>query len=137
MAKKTAAKGSETKPKSNRGGARPGSGRKPTAVKEIRDALVAGLIAPTPPPGAIPGAIPVPPPANGKSVAERAMDLLTTVIDGEYPIDVKLRAAKEVLDRVIGKPRQAVEIKGELDTGPQVIVYMPDNGRDGGDATDA
>lgn len=54
-----------------------------------------------------------------------------TMKDEGMPLETRLDAAREVLNRLAGKPMQAVEITGE-DGGPveQVIFYIPDNGRD-------
>ena len=140
MAKKTPAKESESKPKSKRGGFRPGAGAKPKAVKEFRDGLIVDLITAPPPPGsnapaAGPGPIGpgmTPAPVVGGSAAERAIRTIEQLMDDtEAPRPVRLAAAREILDRVIGKPRQAVEVSGkDGESAPQVIVYIPDNGRD-------
>ena len=135
MAKKTPAKESESKPKSKRGGYRPNAGAKPKAVKEFRDGLITGLIQ-TPPANSNPVIPPtIGPMAQaaivGGSAAERAIRTIEQLMDDmESPRPVRLAAAREILDRVIGKPRQAVEVSGkDGESAPQVIVYIPDNGR--------
>lgn len=62
------------------------------------------------------------------------MRLIEQFMSDDHPADMRFKAAREILDRVIGKPRQAVEVTGkDGESAPQVIVYIPDNGRDRGD----
>jgi hypothetical protein len=127
MAAKSKAKSAS---KSNRGGSRPGAGRKPKAVTEMRAALIAPLvIAPTPTTGeqvqAACMAL-----SDRKAAAQFALDLFEeNMRDVLRAIDVRLDCAREVLNRTIGKPRIAdAPAKGSEDE-EQVHIYMPDNGR--------
>ncbi len=135
MAAKTPKKAAQSKAQSNRGGKRTGAGPKTKAERELRDRLIAGLHE-TPDPEVVAARISQTAEAivrldPRKTAAERALQLFEQVMDGEYTVDVRLKAAREILDRVIGKPRQAVEVSGaDGKAGPQVIVYIPDNGRD-------
>jgi hypothetical protein len=81
----------ESKPKSKRGGFRPGSGRKPKAITVYRDAFV----------------------ADKADCAEYAFKLYNeTMRDESAPRDLRLGAGKEVMDRVWGRAKQAVEHSG-------------------------
>lgn len=137
MPEKKASKSANSKPKSSRGGSRAGAGRKPKAVAEFRDALIAGLISPpapaTPPE---PIAAPHPPTPSGepaagvRSDADRALDIIRQMM-GHQSDEMRFKAAREMLDRAIGKARPAA-VPVTREGGPQVIVYIPDNGRDSG-----
>lgn len=96
--------GSE-RPKSGRGGKRPGAGRKSKAAKAA--AVVAGL--------ALTSALAAPPPEEIDGVAQRyarsAIDALVKLLTFGGSEAAKITAAKEILDRGYGKP--AVEIGGD------------------------
>jgi hypothetical protein len=53
-----------------------------------------------------------------------------------------IHAIKEINDRTEGKSTQGLEVSSpdgsaiKIDTGPQVVVYMPDNGRGDADTAD-
>lgn len=122
MATKKSDSRPRTKPKSNRGGARPGAGRKPKAIVEMRMALIAPLIPE-----------PAKPLTDAKSAAEYALALFEgTMRDESKALDLRLDCAREVLDRTIGKPRIANEPPaaslGEEAGG--VHIYIPANGRE-------
>lgn len=47
--------------------------------------------------------------------AEKAFNFLCNVVNNEtYPLSARIEAAKDVQDRVFGKPKQAVEHSGNL-----------------------
>lgn len=76
-----------------RGGKREGSGRKPKAITLFIQKVIGWK----------------------KSDFEYALALHVGVMkDRQMPLDIRLQAAKEVMDRIGGKPKQAVEHSGEL-----------------------
>jgi hypothetical protein len=76
-----------------RGGAREGAGRKPKEITLLKAKIV----------------------KRHKDDADYAIRLLVTVMKDQWmPVEIRMDAAREVLDRVIGKPKQAVEHTGEL-----------------------
>jgi hypothetical protein len=88
----------ESKPQ--RGGRRPGAGRKPNKLKALRDQVV----------------------GDKHAVAEYAFNLYTdTLQDTSVDIAVRLDCGKEIMDRVWGKPKQAIKHSGD-DTAPVRIV---------------
>lgn len=136
MPEKKASKSAQSKPKSNRGGSRANAGRKPNAVREMRDGLIGSLISPPAPatPTGPPTAAPPPMPpgdavAGARSDADRALDIIREFMGNDHPSDLRFKAARELLDRAIGKARIASAPVAK-ENGPQVIVYIPDNGRD-------
>jgi hypothetical protein len=110
----------KSKPKSNRGGSRAGAGRKPKATNALREALIAEL-----------GGEGELSTETKAAAADFAFRLFDQVMRDErsYGIVVRLDCAREVLNRVWGKPRQAVEVSGKGGGPVNVVVYLPDNGR--------
>ncbi len=90
------------KSNNGRGGARPGSGRKSNAVRALRDAFV----------------------AEKGPYAEYAFKLHADImLDEKAALDLRLQCGQEVMNRVWGKPRQAVEHSGP-DGGPVLITTI-------------
>jgi hypothetical protein len=76
-----------------RGGKRPGAGRKPKALTDVRAKAIAAASAD----------------------AEYGLGLVIQVMqNAEYDIDLRLQCANEVMDRVWGKATQRHEIEGDL-----------------------
>jgi hypothetical protein len=76
--------------KSGRGGPRPGSGRKPNPAKILRKKLH----------------------AERAEEAEYAFDILCEWMhDESLPRNFRRDCANDVLDRVLGKPKQAIDLK--------------------------
>jgi phenylpyruvate tautomerase PptA (4-oxalocrotonate tautomerase family) len=94
-----AAKRSKSKGKSNRGGARAGAGRKPKATTEMKQRLISEMAEVS---------------ADTKNdAAVYAFGLFDkTMRDEKEGIATRLECATEVLNRVWGKPKQAVEMSG-------------------------
>lgn len=90
--------------KGSSGGRRPGAGRKPKLLRTLLQE--------------VPGAA---------DDAEFAYGLFRDLMrDPNQMTDVRMDAAREVLNRLIGKPKQAVEVAGE-DGGPlRVLVEYAD-----------
>lgn len=84
------------------GGARPGAGRKPLETQEV----VAEIQQMTT--------------ATGKPIALHAFDVLVAQMDAAQPSKDKITAARIVLDRVLGKPKETMDVKvlknAELDS---------------------
>lgn len=96
----------ETKPKSRsgHGGPRPNSGRKSKAIAALRDSFV----------------------ADKQGCAEYAFKLYDqTLRDESAPLDLRLECGQEVMNRVWGRPKQAIEHSGE-DGGPILIEFVND-----------
>ena len=115
------AKAATPSPMPGRGGPRPNSGRKPKALTVAKQALLAELAPET-------GELSIETKQSAADYAFRLFD--ETMRDQNRAIPIRLDAAREVLNRVWGKPRQAVEVSG-TDGGPIPIqIYIPTNGRD-------
>ncbi|WP_435005172.1 hypothetical protein P12x_003066 [Tundrisphaera lichenicola] len=121
MATKTAKNAGKSKGSSNRGGARPGAGRKPKPIEEMRTALNVALIAPV---------------ERIADAATAALALLRDLMDDPdvAPKD-RIAAARELLNRSLGRPREAAPIRDEAEDEERVHIYLPDNGRDSGVAS--
>lgn len=110
-------KSNETKGKSNRGGSRPNAGRKPKAVTELKQALISELAPPTGDPRT--------------DAAEYAFRLFEKTMRDEKgaSLDLRLECGREVMNRVWGKPMQAVKHSGDDGAPLKVIVeYADDQG---------
>lgn len=95
----------KTKQKSSCGGPRPNSGRKPKPITDFNRTLCERL----------PDAL-------------YALNLHTrTMRDTAVDLELRLDCAKEVMNRILGKPRQAVEVKGQA---ARVIVEYRGRGID-------
>lgn len=95
-----------------RGGARPGAGRKKGQVSQAKRDLA----------------------EMAKEHAEAALKVLVTVANsaGESA-SARVSAASAILDRAYGKPRQSVEVDGDLNVGmtPSIVEFCaPDAGKD-------
>jgi hypothetical protein len=106
----------QSKPQSNRGGARPGAGRKTKVVTELRAALIAANAEPQ-----------IRPPIGAAEFALQLFD--DTMRDEQKDLELRLDCAKEVLNRIVGKPRIA-EAPSARDDGEGITIYIPDNGRE-------
>lgn len=85
-----------------RGGARPGAGRKPGAVSQAKRDLA----------------------AMAKDHAEAALKVLVEVAnDKKEGGAARVSAASAILDRGYGKPRQQVELDGAL-AGTMTVTYV-------------
>jgi hypothetical protein len=95
-------------PDRGHGGARPGAGRKPMMTQEV----VAEIQAMTT--------------ATGEPVAIHAFKVLTAQMDAAQPSKDKITAARIVLDRVLGKPKETMDVvvnrNAELDTAIEAAV---------------
>ena len=116
-----AAKKPNSKPKSKRGGSRVGAGRKTAADKALREnfqAIARDLIVDELP-GLVGNLVSL---AKGVKTTNKEGGVYTTLPDRE--------ANKYLLDRVLGRPMQAVEHSGKDGAAlVNVQVYLPDNGR--------
>lgn len=109
------AQSKETKRKSNRGGARPGAGRKPKAVTELKQALIEKLAPSTGDPR-----------TDAAEYAFRLFERTMRDTDGA-DLGTRLECAKEVMNRVWGKPAQSVKHSGDEDGAPiRVVVEYAD-----------
>lgn len=124
------------KPPQGRGGKRAGSGRKPKAITEMREAVIAPLTAAQPRLAIVKAdgeTAPLSELEQRRSSAEFAIELFDeTMRDESKNLDLRLDCAREVLNRAIGRPRlaeqpQTVEV-ATREGG--VTIYIPDNGRD-------
>lgn len=98
-----------------RGGARPGAGRKKGSVSKAKRDLM----------------------AMAKDHAEAALGVLVSVAENKEASDAaRVSAATAILDRGYGKPRQAVDIEADVNLTPRptVIEFVaPDVGADEGE----
>lgn len=86
----TSNNGNGSKPKSKRGGARAGAGRKPSFAVLMKNDFI----------------------ASKAGEAEYAFALTSAVMRNDHlPTLIRLAAAREVLDRVWGKPKQSLKIE--------------------------
>lgn len=87
---------------SQRGGARPGAGRKPGQVSAAKRELA----------------------EMAKDHAAKALEVLVSVANNsKAPPAARVSAATAILDRGYGKPRQAVEVDGTF-TGSFTVQYV-------------
>jgi len=101
-----------------KGGARPGAGRKPKSAKALEAQLVATALV-----GSVAEPLNRVEPASS---AEYALSVIDRVMrDPQTEPDLRLRAASAMLDRVFGRPRQAVEAKH---SGKMVIEVVYEDG---------
>lgn len=85
-----------------RGGARPGAGRKKGVVSQAKRDIA----------------------EMAKEHAETALGVLVSVATNlKQPAAARVAAASALLDRGYGKPRQAVEVDGQLD-GNVTVTYV-------------
>lgn len=111
----------KSKPKSNRGGRRAGAGRKSKAATKLREdfnAVATELLI-----GYLPDVL-----ANLKAVADgvRVRSAEGVVYDQAPSVPANIYLA----DRLLGRPRQAVEHSGKDGGAIPITIYLPDNGRD-------
>lgn len=111
----------KSKPKSNRGGKRPGAGRKTTAAAKLREDF--NLVATDTLIDFLPDCL-----ANLKRLADgvKARNAKGIV----YDVLPSAVANMYLLDRLLGKPKQAVEHSGKDGGAIPLTLYLPDNGRD-------
>ena len=84
-----------------RGGARPGAGRKKGVVSQAKRDLQ----------------------AMAKGHAEKALQVLVDIAEGGESEAARVSAATAILDRGYGKPTQAVAVDGAL-TGALTVTYV-------------
>lgn len=102
MAAKAAKPKKNQKNQTKRGGPRPNSGRKKKPVTEIREALISEISGT--------GEVPAEFQNDAAAYAFRLFD--TTMRNVQEPRNVRLDCAREILNRVWGKPKQSVEVGG-------------------------
>lgn len=90
------------KNQTRRGGPRPNSGRKKKPVREMREAII----------GELAGTGEVADDLKNDAAGYAFRLFNDTMRDERQPTEVRLNCAEEVLNRVWGKPRQAVELSG-------------------------
>ena len=93
-------------PRRANGGARPGAGRKPALATILKRLAL----------------------ANAADEAERSLQLCVEIRDSiRAKNSEKLEAAKIIMDRVWGRPKQAVNLTGDKGRGNMVIItHCPD-----------
>jgi hypothetical protein len=103
---------SEHPTESNRhGGARPGAGRKPQAVLKLKRALLNEAT----------NGGNVPPRIKADAAGYAFRLFVRTMKDETQPIETRLACASEVLNRTLGKPRQAVELSSPIEAPIRLI----------------
>lgn len=89
-------------PGNGKGGARPGSGRKPLAATKLKETI-----------------------ADYAPAALDALKLCMKFMNDEgLEPSIRLSASREIMDRVWGKPQQKTELSGEV--GGRIVLVRPD-----------
>jgi hypothetical protein len=111
----------QSKPKSKRGGTRPGAGRKSKLATKLREdfnAVATGLLIEW-----LPEIL-----GNLKAAAD---GFKTRNAEGVvYEVPPSVPANIYLADRLLGRPRQAVEHSGKDGAPIPIVICLPDNGRD-------